>query len=48
MIESRDELLTADVLKVKILEESDVRKQSNVVEMVGALAIGNNENRRPQ
>lgn len=47
-IESRDALPAADALKVKILEESDVRKQSNVVEMVGALAIGNNKNRRPQ
>lgn len=47
-IESRDELPTADALKVKILEESDVRKQSSVVDMTGAFAAGGNKNRRPQ
>lgn len=47
-IESRDELPSVDALKVKILEESDVRKQSNVVEMTGALAAGSNGNRRRQ
>lgn len=37
-IESRDELPTAKALKVKILEENDVRVQSAVIEAAGALA----------
>lgn len=45
-IESRDELPSADLLKVKILEESNARKQSGVVEIAGALAARNNGNRR--
>ncbi|KAG8232797.1 hypothetical protein J437_LFUL007951 [Ladona fulva] len=37
-IESRDKLPTADELKVKILEETDARKQANVLECGGAMA----------
>lgn len=47
-IESQDELPPVDALKVKILKESDVRKQSSVIEMTGALAARGNGNRRRQ
>ncbi|KAG8226052.1 hypothetical protein J437_LFUL005413 [Ladona fulva] len=37
-IESRDKFPTADELKVKILEETDARKQANDLECGGAMA----------
>lgn len=47
-IESRDEVPTVDALKVKILEEYDVRKQTTVVETAGALAAAQSGRRRPR
>jgi len=49
-IESRDELPTPDALKVKILEESEVRRQSSIVEAASALALnrGSDNRRRPK
>lgn len=44
-IESRDELLTAEALKVKILEENDVRAQTAMVKAANALAIGGKRRR---
>ncbi|KMQ91491.1 retrovirus-related pol polyprotein from transposon tnt 1-94 [Lasius niger] len=45
-IESRDELPTVDALKVKILEEYNVRKQTTVIETAGALAATQSGRRR--
>ena len=47
-IESRDELPPAEALKVKILEENDVRAQSAVVEAAGALAARPGGRRQPR
>jgi len=49
-IESRDELPTPEPLKVKILEESEFRRQSSIVEAASALALnrGSNNRRRPK
>lgn len=45
-IESRDALLTPEVLKVKVLEEYGVRAQSDVIDVAGALAVRSNLQRR--
>ncbi|KMQ90721.1 retrovirus-related pol polyprotein from transposon tnt 1-94 [Lasius niger] len=47
-IETRDELPTAEALKVKILEENDVRVQTSVVEVAGALATSQRGRRQPR
>ncbi|KMQ93982.1 retrovirus-related pol polyprotein from transposon tnt 1-94 [Lasius niger] len=41
-IESRDEFTSVDALKVKILEEYDVRAQSTVSDVIGGLAVKTN------
>ncbi|XP_076220868.1 uncharacterized protein LOC143174242, partial [Nomia melanderi] len=40
-IESCDELPSPDILKVKILEESEARYKSNVIDSPGAFAVDN-------
>lgn len=45
-IESRDELPSAEILKVKIIEESEVRRQTSTIEIAGALAAGNHRTHR--
>lgn len=47
-IESRDELPTAEALKVKILKENDIRAQTSVVEVAGALATNQRGRRQPR
>lgn len=50
-IESWDELPNPEALKVKILEESEVRRQADLIEAASALAVGrsgNDSKRRPR
>lgn len=47
-IESRDDLPTPEALKIKILEESEVRRQADVIQAASALATNRNVRRKPR